>query len=319
MFHEIKKLLAITGQKLRFLALLIMRCPFNAAMTVVNAVFLGSAFNAVTANDSSRLLTVCLIYIFSCLGLFLYNGTIWSIYAPFVVRMEAKLRRMLFRKITTLSCQRIESAGSGEWITRLNTDVQMPFSRPIHLPHAVCAIVNISVSAIILGQMNLTVFYLVLLFVIPHIVLSQLFIARAMPALNKKVLETLALNSGDFAAIITCADTAILYDGQEFLLKRFKNSSLQLMRANMKIKFRNAAGAGILPLFGLGGYLALLAVCGKWIAAGNFSFGDLTAAFQYRGGILVGSMMLVNSLVSIKASTAGINRINDLMSEKTED
>ena len=55
-------------------------------------------------------------------------------------------------------------------------------------------------------------------------------------------------------------------------------------------------------------------VSGGWIANGHFTFGDLTAAFQYRGGVLVGSLTLINCLVSIQASIAGIRRLNETMS-----
>ena len=103
-----------------------------------------------------------------------------------------------------------------------------------------------------------------------------------------------------------------------YLIKRFEKSSLNLRRANMKIRNRNALGAAILPLFGMGGYLILIIVSSTWIANGNLTFGDLTAAFQYRGGVLSGSIMFINSVIAIGASMAGIKRINTTMSEETE-
>jgi ABC-type multidrug transport system fused ATPase/permease subunit len=99
-------------------------------------------------------------------------------------------------------------------------------------------------------------------------------------------------------------------------MRRFEKSSRDLFRANMKIHIRNALGAGILPLFGLSGYLTLLVVSSGWIAAGQLTFGDLTAAFQYRGGVLLGSLMLMNSIVSLNANLAGIRRLNETMAEK---
>jgi len=319
MLRELRTLLTFTGNGVKFLFLLLLRCPFDAAMTVVNATFLQHAFNAVTQNDSAQLTSLCLIFGLASLCLFLYNGTVWSIYAPFVTRMESRLRAKLFIKISEFSYERIEAIPQGEWVTRLNTDVQMPFSRPIHLPHAICAIVNISVSAVILWLINPEVFCWVLLFVIPHIVVSQLLIARAMPELNKKSLEATAKNTSELTALITCADTAALYDAQDYLIKRFEESSLNLRRANMKIRNRNTLGAAIIPLFGMGGYLILMIVSSTWIANGNLTFGDLTAAFQYRSGVLSGSMMFISSMISIGASMAGIKRLNVTMSEKTEE
>jgi len=318
MLRELTKILAITGKGGRFGLLLLLRTPFAIAFTMVNALFLQHAFNAVEQNDNTGLLFACLAFGVASLCLFMYNGTIWSIYAPFTTRLEGKLRVKLFEKIASFSYERIEATPQGEWVTRLNTDVEMPFSRNFTFPHAACAIVNIAVSAIVLWRVNPAVFGWVMLFIVPHIIFNQLVIARAMSRLTKKSLEATATNTGEMTALITCADVAALYDGQGYLMKRFEKSSADLLRANMKIHMRNALGAGILPLFGLGGYLILLIVGSGWIAAGVFTFGDLTAAFQYRGGVLLGSLMLINCLVTIQGSMVGIRRINKTMGEQNE-
>lgn len=316
MLGELKKLLQYTGGGLRFLILLILRSPVNLYMTVMQALFLQNAFNAIEQNDSKRLTVVCLTFTVASLGIFLYNGTVWSIYAPFVTRIESRLRIKLFNKITHFSCERIEAASRGEWLTRLNTDVQMPFSQPIHLPHAVNAILQIFVSAVILWCMNKVVFGLVILFVIPHIIINQFLVARSMQRLGKKSLEATAKNTDELNTLITCAEIAVVYNGQDYFMDRYMKSSQHLLKTKMKMHKRNALNAAILPLFGLGGYLTLLVVSGVWIENGDFTFGDLTAAFQYRGGVLTGAMMLINCTISIKASMAGIKRINETMAEE---
>lgn len=318
MLSEYKKLLGITGHGWTFLFLLMLRAPFDIASTMINAVFLQSAFDIIGRNDAGALTHACLIFGIASLCLFLYNGIVWSIYAPFAARMEGKLRTKLYEKIASFSYEKIEATSHGEWVTRLNTDVEMPFSCAVHLPHAACSIVNISVSAVILWFLNPAVLGWVLLFVVPHIIVSQLLIARAMPDMNKKSLEAAAKNTGELTALITCADIAALYDSHGYFMKRFEKSSLALFRANIKIHARSALNSGILPLFGLSGYLILLIVSSGWIADGIFTFGDLTAAFQYRGGVLVGSIMLINCFISIQSSMAGIKRLNETMDEKTE-
>lgn len=317
MLREMRKVLKITGSGLKFLFLLILRSPVDISLTLIQANFLKHAFDAIGRNNAAGLTSACLIFGVASLCFFLYNGTVWSIYAPFGVRMEGKLRVKLYNKISAFSYERIESTPRGEWLTRLNTDVEMPFSRPVHLPHAACTIVNICVSAFILWRINPVVFGWVLLFVIPHITVSYFLIARAMPGLNKKSLEATAKNTGELTALITCADVAELYDGRDYLMMRFEQSSLDLFRANMKIRSRNALSAAILPFFSVSGYLTLLIVSSGWIAQGALTFGGLTAAFQYRGGVLVGAMMLINSLISIQASMAGIKRLNETMAEET--
>lgn len=43
------------------------------------------------------------------------------------------------------------------------------------------------------------------------------------------------------------------------------------------------------------------------------TFGELTAAFQCRGGVIVGSMTLTSSLISIKTALAGVRRVTETM------
>jgi len=222
----------------------------------------------------------------------------------------------IVRHISCLSLQQIEARPSGEWITRLNSDVQAAtalLNQPLHVPHAVVATVNICVCSIILALLNPDIFGLIIVFVIPHILISQFYIAKPMIGHAINVQEITARNTTDLNALMTCADTAILYGAQEFLLRRFEKSSLDLRKANMKIHHRKAIGNGLLPLMGLCGYLVILLAGGRWMASGTMTFGDLTAVFQYREGLLKGSMMLINSLTNIKTALAGVKHINETM------
>ena len=319
MLRDYFKILKITGGGLTYALLILARSPVDALFTWTQASFLRRAFNAVGQADKRGLIAACLFFGIAATCVFLYNGTVRLFFAPFCVRMERRLRVKLFSKISLFSFERIESLPHGEWLTRINTDVQAPFSQPVHFPSAVVSIVNISVSAIVLLSINPAVFGWVVLFVVPHVAVSQLFIARAIPGLTKKSLEATAKNTGELTALITCADISALYGAHEYLLNRFEQSSLCLLRAKMKIVKRSSLGSAILPFFGLSGYLILLVVSGGWIADGRLTFGDLTAAFQYRGGVLAGSLALINCLVSIQASMAGVRRLNETMSEETEE
>lgn len=104
-------------------------------------------------------------------------------------------------------------------------------------------------------SMNSSIFALVILFLIPHLLISQLYIARPMTLLAKKSQEATAKCATSMNALTTCADTAILYDAQDFLLDRFEENSMNLRKTNMKIRQRNACNSALLPMMGMGGYL----------------------------------------------------------------
>jgi ABC-type multidrug transport system fused ATPase/permease subunit len=316
MICEMKRLLKHTGGGRRFLCLLALRAPFNLASTLVSAWFLRRAFDAIAAGDAAGLAIAGLGYGVASAGLFLYNGTVWTAYGSFVVRMEGTLRRGLAERIAGFPLERMERTAQGEWFTRLNADVELPFSQPLHLPHAVCAALGLLGSGLMLWSMHRGLLALTLLFVLPHIALSQGLVARAMPGLKTRSLEAMQVNAGDLNAMVTCLDVAALYDGQGYLLDRFEASSKALYRANVRLHLRGALNEGLLPLFGIAGYLVLLMAGGAWIARGQMSFGELTAALQVRGGVLSGARMLGMSLSGVMASYAGIRRVAATMEEE---
>jgi ABC-type multidrug transport system fused ATPase/permease subunit len=320
--RDLRELFHLTGGFRRFTILLILRCPFDAFHTFVQANFLYYAFNVVNQNSLPDLYLTCLLYGVGCFLLFLYNGTVWIFYAAFFTKWTAAIRGKLFGHVSRLSLKQIEGKLSGDWITRLNADVYSAtavIGQPLHLPHAACGAVNLSVSSIVLFLMNPEVYGLSMLFIIPQVLISRFFIAKPMPGLYRKSLENTAQNTVDMNALITCADTAILYDAQEFLLHNFEKSSLRLRKINMKMRRRFALQNGVMPVFGLGGYLIILLIGGIWISAGEITFGGLTAAFQYRGDILTGAMMLSASLMNIRASLAGAKRLNETMQISLEE
>jgi ABC-type multidrug transport system fused ATPase/permease subunit len=306
------KLTNLSGSLPRFCLLLLLRCPTDAALTVTQALFLQRVFNSLETNDAAGLNGACVFFGAATLCVFIYNGAVWSIYAPFCVRLCAGLRVKLFETMTALRCSVIEAGTHGDWLTRLNTDVEEAFtSRPLHFPHFVCACVRIALSSVLLLLISPAVYGWVMLFVVPHVLFNQIFVARAMPELNRQSLEASARNTDGLTAFITCADINALYGSGGLLLKRFEQSSLALYGTNMKIHLRNAVSAAAMPFFGLSGYITLLTV------SGGLMFGYLTAAFQYRGGILIGANMLINCVVSISASYAGVRRVLEVF-EKSD-
>lgn len=320
MLRELLNLFKVTGGGRLFLYLLLLRCPFDALRSILQAYFLQYSFYAISDKSYNNLYFVCGIFAIGSLLLFLYNGVIWMRYAAYIIGLESNLRKKSFEHVSRLSLIQIDSKSSGEWFARLNTDVQMNIlSKPLHIPHGIVALLNICVSGVILLRMKPWIFILVILFLIPHILISQLYIAKPMSMFATKLQEATGKNTTDINALITCADTAVLYDGWNFLLKQFEDSSLNIRKLNMYIKKRSSLGDAILPMMGMGGYLTLLLIAGTQISRGTLTFAELTAAFQYRGGIITGALMFSNSLISIKSALAGVKRLNETLNMKLEE
>ncbi len=314
--RDLKELFRKTGKLPQAVLLLILRCPFDTLQTIILATFLQRGFNAINNNDIKQLYLTCTLSVVGFALLFLYNGTIWTMFATFYTKWISIIRQKMFSHILDLPLQKIDSKPLGEWITRLNADVQSATSvlgHPVQLPHAAYSLVNIIVSSIILIKMNPVIYGLIMLFVIPHILTIQYFVAKPMTGLATEVQEASANNTTDMNTLVTCADIAKLYDAETFLMSKFERSSLELRKANMRIHYRNGLSEALTPILGMTGYIVILLIGGIWIGEGKMTLGDLTAALQYRSGVLAGAIILTKSLMNIKTALAGVKRVNETM------
>ena len=320
--RKIRGLFKITGGGKLFIMFLLLRCPFDALFTFIKASFLQYGFNSINNKNINELYFVCMIFCIESLILFLYNGTVWTMNATYITKWLGTMRKKVFGHIASnLSLQRIESQSSGEWFTRLNYTLYSAtaiVTQPVHLSFVVLGITNVCISSAILFFMNPVIFGLIILFVIPNILANQ-YITKPVPELWRVSLKHSANNATDFNALITCADTAILYDAQGFLMKRFEESSLSIRRTNMKMRRRFSLDGGLSALFGMGGYLVLLLIGSGWINSGMITFGSLTAAFQYRSGILVGSGAVIGGIRQIQSSIPAVNTLNEIMNIPVEE
>lgn len=309
-------MLSITGIRKNYLGLLILRAPFDALFTFTQATFLKKAFQAVSSREEAELFKVCAIFGIACCFLFLYNGTVWRAFATMNIKLGGKLRRIMLQRISELSLSTMEEKSQGDLLTRINQDAGMALQMlggPLNIPHLVVAFINITVSSVMLLSCDIQILLLVWLFILPHVFLSQAVIAKPMTRYQTGVQKAAGASTTVLSAMINSADTAILYDAQGFLMQEYDKCSKIIFLEKMKMVKRNTLGSALIPLFGLGGYLTLLMIGGNSIAKGNMSFGDLAAIFQFRGGVLLGAMMMINSMVNLKVNLTGAMRVKEII------
>ena len=276
-----------------------------------------TTFLCLETGDSNHLLLKCLIYGLLCALLFLYNGTIWSAYAAFVAKTEALLQKMLLQKILNLPFRQITAFSGGTWLTKLNADVQaagMMMNGPLNVPHVVVAVINTTLSSVLLLRSSLLLAAAAWGFILPHLLLHYRLVWKHMPHLKEVSLAAMSENTSAIKPLIADADTILLYDAGELMLKQCAKSSMKLMKANMRMHIRSAVGDVILRLFGISGYFFLLVLGYHLISIGTIDFPDLMYCFQMRGSVLAGISMLVASFNNIKTNWVCVKRIYDTLS-----
>ncbi|MDE5819579.1 MAG: hypothetical protein K2I07_09720 [Lachnospiraceae bacterium] len=300
----------------KYVFLLILRSPFDALRTWMLANLMKTTFQCLETSDADRLFAVCMIYGLICALLFFYNGTIWGIYAAFSAKLEAGLQKAMIQNMMRMPYKQVESQFSGEWITKLNSDIQeacMMMNGPLHIPHAVVAMINTILSSFLLCRSSFLLFCTTWLLMIPHLLLNDRIVLKAMPDLKEKSQKAMAESTSAIKPLITEADTILLYDTGGLMMQKCEESSLKLMKVNQNMHRRKALSGAVLRLFGCGGYFVVLMAGYHFILNGSMSFADVVYCLQARAAILSGMFMLITSINNIKTRMVCVKRINSVL------
>lgn len=302
----------------QYIILLLLRSPFDAFRTWMLANLMKSVFVCLETDNSGAFLKLCVVYGLLCAMLFVYNGIIWAEYAAFSAKIEIWLQKKMFEKILSLPLKRIDGRFSGEWITRLNSDIQAAFTMmngPLNIPHLVVAVINTMLSCLLMLKSSLLFLGITWMFAIPQVVMNDKIVLKSIPKLKEEAQNAMADNTSAIRPLLTDADTILLYDASELLMRNCAETSRRLMKINLKMHMRKAVSDVSMRLFGIGGYLVILLIGYRLIHNGTMAFSDVVYCFQVRGSILSGMFMLLTCLNNLKANSVCIKRVNDTLNE----
>lgn len=312
------KLIKRMGIWRKYVFLLLLRAPFDAVRTWVLANLLKEVFLCLETNNSGMLPEICVVYGLLCGGLFIYNGIIWSNYAEFAAKTEVRLQKKMFNKILSLPFKRITSRFSGEWITRLNSDIQAAFmmmNGPMNIPHLAVAVINTIMSSFLMMKSSPLFLGMTWLFITLQLLTNYNTVIKAVPKLKEESQNAMSENTSAIKPLITDADTILLYDAGELMMKNCDDTSRKLMNTNMKIHMRNALNDAFMRLFGIGGYIMILLMGFGFISRGTMEFSDLIYCFQIRGSVMAGIFMLITCINNLRTNSVCVKRINDIFEE----
>ena len=303
------------GGGVTYCFLLLLRCPVDTVLCIINALFLRHVFQTMEGGDERGLWMTCALFGVANLCLFLYNGTLWGRFAVFSAKFVGKLKQFLFESMLKLPMERIEEKSTGAWLTRLNSDVTMTLNLltgALNLPHLVFATVRVAVTAVLFGRISLLLLAVELAVLVPHVFLRQRFVVRPMERLTKEAQDTMEHATVYLETTVECADTIRLYEADDLLLTRYRESSLSVVKARLRSNVRKTLGELLQMLLSRGGYLLLFCFGCEMISAGKLDFGTLTEALQYRSGMLMGSMMWLNSYAEVRKNSVGLKRMEEI-------
>ena len=315
---DFRKLVKRMGVWRKYIFLLLLRSPFDALMTLLSANLMKSVFRCLEMDYSCALLKLCVGYGLLCAMLFVYNGLVWSKYAAFSAKVEIWLEKKMFDKILSLPLNWIDRCFSGEWMTRLNSDIQAALTMmngSLNIPHLAVAAINILLSCLLMRKSSLLFLGITWMFAIPQFVINDKIVLKAIPKLKEESQNAMAENTSAIKPLLTDADTILLYDAKELMMTNCAKHSKRLMKINIKMHMRKTVSDVSMRLFGIGGYLMILFIGMRLISNEIMAFSDVVYCFQVRGSFLSGMFMLMTCFNNLKANSVCIKRVKDILEE----
>ena len=272
----------------------------------------------VSQGDMTEVTKYGLIMIVAAFGS-LFCGAMSGKYAPYASAGFAKnLRRAMFYNIQDFSFHNIDKFSTAGLVTRLMTDVtniqnayQMVLRMCVRAPLTlVCAmamtfVINAELSMVFLYAIAFLGIVLIFIMKFAHPIFLQVF--NRYDDLNASVQEN-----------ITNMRVVKAYVKEDYEISKFNKASYNIYRM-----FKKAENILIFnsPAMQLSMYACILAISwlgARMIVGGSMTTGELMSMMTYTTNILMSLMMLSMIFVMLSMSFASVQRIDEVLDEKSD-
>lgn len=313
------RLLKRLGLWKSFIVIMLLRAPFDFLNAVLGANMLESFIRLIENGEEDRLLSNFWMFLLFTVLLFGYNVTVWStISVSFEMRFQRVTRMKMLEVMLQSTQQDMERYSAGDWISRLCTDIDKLMDymmAPVNFMHGLIATVNLVFSSIVLLVINGKLLAAALIVMVPFFIISSVILIRKIPYFRLKSRESYARYTNWMEPIITAGDAINVFEGQELVLQKVRETSEKIMRDNMKAHKRSAWSSFFQIFSGNLGYLLLLIMGNGMMGKEIGDFARLTKITQYRGEMMR-SVMIVNTCLNrMRTNLAGAVRVDEILGE----
>ena len=317
MNRNVYRLLKDLGMHRIFIVFLILRVPFDFMSTVLYANMLGVFLRLIDRGNHGDLLPAFFLFLGLTALLFAYNMTVWCTISVRVnVRLQKLFRKRMLCRILGAGYEKIQQRSGGEWLNRLNSDIDHLHTylmAPVNFMHLVIALVNVILSSIVLAFLNFPLLIVTMLVLLPFSFLSCIVVVRKIPFFKHRAQEALGRYTNWAEPVVRARDAICIFGGEEQVLKKVEETSLDMLHANMQVHRRVARATMINTFSGMTGYLLLL-LCGDSMMGTKIA--DIAALMkitQYRAGIMKSTMLINNAVNSMRSHEAGAVRACEVL------
>ena len=258
---------------------------------MLNANMLESFIRLTDQRDGDNLSRTFWIFLMFTLLLFAYNASVWATVAVKTdMMLHRRLRMKLLESMLSRTQQEMEEYSEGDWITRINNDVDKVAENP-------------------------TLFGVSIFLMIPFFILSSIVIVRNIPKFRKNAQESFARYTNWTAPIVEAGDAITVFDGQDIVLDKMREESERIMRENVKAHRRTALSSAVTATSGMTGYILLLLIGNSMIGTKIKDFAELMKITQYRGHMMMGVMCVNSGINNMKTNLTGVVRVDEILND----
>lgn len=322
----IKKQISILFQLIQFLGCGIKKHIFYAfsaglfpvLYNLIMAFVLKNVYSAIQARTSGKIADILLLFVFSIIGLLLFNSMAWFRLRSSTAGMTGNLRKAMLRKLCTLPASYIDGIHSGDILTYFTYDVataESIYSQNIRYPIAaiLCGIVSSIIVFWLSWQMGIIIFGTALLQLA-----FNLSVVRPVKKISSRIQNQMASVNKILSDILACQLSIRLNCTESYYSELYREKSLELYKLSMR---RSRIGAFITVgnvFFGMGSYVLALAIGSLMVEAGYFDFSLLLFITQLRLMMMQTVTTLGDFAVQSQPSVAGAERILSFLNHDIE-
>jgi len=322
MDRRVVRILKDLGLWKRFMVMLVLRAPFDFLNAVLGANMIERFLRLAEQQDAQALWQNFWSFLLFTVLLFGYNATVWAtISVKADMLFHERLRTRLFETMLSRTQQEMEERSAGDWITRLNSDVDKTanyLTEPLNFMHRSIAIVNLVLSSVVLILLNAKLYAVGVLIMIPLFFLGAVVIIRKVPIYRKKAQEAFATYVSWMEPIVNAGEAIRVFDGGQIVLQKVEEASKEILRQNMKAHRLTALSAMVNIFSGNLGYLLLLLLGNSMMGSEVRDFAQLLKITQYRGEMMRSVMCVSNCQSRMKANLSGVIRVEEVLGKKSQ-
>lgn len=234
------------------------------------------------------------------------------------VRLQADMRRDLFQHIESLPVSFFDENKTGSIMSRITNDLQEISEMAHHGPENIfTSAVMLTVSAIMLGRINLKLTIIVYAF-LPVAVLFVILIRKGqMAAFRQNRVEIGEIN-GETETSIAGIRVTKAYGGTEGEMEKFDRTNLRYVEARKRsYKYLALFNSGM-TFFTDMMYVVVVIFGGRMFFAGSINSGDFVAYLLYISMFLTPIKKLVETYEQIADGISGYERFEEIMNIPSE-